>query len=168
MTTRAPAVLKSILESTTWMISLYFWSFDWVVRIALSQGGFNCSSLPAWLGENGEFERTFEEIRRNLRENNSEGSQPGRKPHNNSRPAMCNTGVWVCWKNTQGFKTQIYSLEWLINTKVSPAWLVGKRCRGPMQFFKRKFGFVKLENKLYFISASEFGFVKQDESIFFV
>ena len=34
-----------------------------------------------------------------------------------------------------------------------------------MQFFKRKFEFVKLENKL---SASEFGFVKQDESIFFV
>ena len=38
----------------------------------------------------------------------------------------------------------------------------------PHAIFKRKFGFVKLENKLYFISASEFGFVKQDESIFFV
>ena len=52
-----------------------------------------------------------------------------------TKSTLC-TGVWVCWKNTQGFKTQIYSLEWLINTKVSPAWLVGKRCRGPMQFSK--------------------------------
>ena len=32
-----------------------------------NQGGFNCSSLSAGLGENGKFERKFEEIWGNLR-----------------------------------------------------------------------------------------------------
>ena len=46
---------------------------------------------PAGLGANGEFERKFEEIGviwGNLRGNNSEWSQPGRKPHNWCRPAI--------------------------------------------------------------------------------
>ena len=49
--------------------------FSFVKTLGVKQGGFNCSSLPAGPGGNGE-------LGGNLRRNNSEWSQPGRKSHN--------------------------------------------------------------------------------------
>ena len=49
--------------------SLYFcqlWCCS-MLNFLSYQGGFNCSSLPARLGGNGEFERKFEEVWENLR-----------------------------------------------------------------------------------------------------
>ena len=43
-------------------ISVFFPSLFLFANGNPSQAGFNCSSLPAGLGGNGEFERKFEEI----------------------------------------------------------------------------------------------------------
>ena len=54
--------------STGWWVSDLIQHFIWESQCCcLYQGDFNCSSLPAGLGENGEFERKSEEIWWNLR-----------------------------------------------------------------------------------------------------
>ena len=68
-------------------------------NVSASQGGFNCSSLPAGLGGNGEFERKFEEILGNLRGNSSGKSQLGAKPHNKSHPALHSAEVLYTSRN---------------------------------------------------------------------
>ena len=53
-------------------------------RYSTNQGDINCSSLPAGLGGNGEFERKFEGIREEISQNEvSLGGSPTGDPGTN-------------------------------------------------------------------------------------